>query len=208
MYISDNNDNGVDVSNFLGLAQPNDYVYIQNKGDASIAYLYSITGSTDSGAYYTYGINYISGTGTISGQIVFAIGRKGALGNTGPTGSDGATGPTGSDGTTGATGETGATGATGGGGNPFDEIQFNDVSASPPTYQEGKLFYADGAINAYIDEADITLQVGQEFWVKVRNNTGVTIPDGKVVYISGAIGQTPIIALADASSVTTLPMVG
>lgn len=90
----------------------------------------------------------------------------------------------------------------------LNQIQLNDVTGDLPPYQEGLIFYANGVFNAYIDEADITLQIGQEFWVKVRNNTGVTIPDGKVVYITGAIGQNPTIELADASSFSTAYTLG
>jgi hypothetical protein len=86
---------------------------------------------------------------------------------------------------------------------PSDYIDFNDVSVSPPAYSEGRIFYADGAFNAYIDESDITLQIGQEFWVKVRNSSGSDITDGQVVYISGAQGQAPTVELAQANSVIT-----
>ena len=86
---------------------------------------------------------------------------------------------------------------------PSDYIDFNDVTVSPPAYSAGRIFYADGSLNAYIDESDITLQIGQEFWVKVRNSSGSDITDGKVVYISGAQGQAPKVELAQANSVNT-----
>lgn len=44
--------------------------------------------------------------------------------------------------------------------------------------------------------ADVTLQVGQEIMVFARNNTGVNIANGQVVYISGAQGDTLEVSLA------------
>jgi hypothetical protein len=84
-----------------------------------------------------------------------------------------------------------------------DSLFLNDVTGVEPTHQEGLMFYANGVFNAYIDEPDITLQIGQEFWVKVRNITGADITNGQVVYISGAQGQLPTIELAQANAVST-----
>lgn len=50
--------------------------------------------------------------------------------------------------------------------------------------------------------AGVTLQHGQELHVRVVNRTGATIPNGSVVYASGAHGNRPTIALADASDFT------
>lgn len=54
---------------------------------------------------------------------------------------------------------------------------------------------------------NVTLQVGQEEVVLVHNNTGSTLTDGQVVYITGSTGELPSVALATntteaASSVT------
>lgn len=43
---------------------------------------------------------------------------------------------------------------------------------------------------------DITLQIGQESFIKVRNSTGSTITNGTVVYFNGSLGNRPTIALA------------
>jgi len=48
----------------------------------------------------------------------------------------------------------------------------------------------------------VVTQVGQEQHVKVRNNSGATITNGSVVYLSGASGQRPTISLADADNDT------
>jgi len=52
---------------------------------------------------------------------------------------------------------------------------------------EGKLFYDtdDKALSLKTDIAGSTQSVGQEFWFRVINKTGVTIPDGTVVFVSG-----------------------
>jgi hypothetical protein len=54
-----------------------------------------------------------------------------------------------------------------------------------------------------LDDA-VTLAVGEELYQpRCVNKTGVDIPNGSVVYISGAQGHRPTIALADASACST-----
>lgn len=48
--------------------------------------------------------------------------------------------------------------------------------------------------------SNVTLQVGQESLLHVLNTTGVTLTDGQLVYISGANGQRPTVALAQANT--------
>ncbi len=57
----------------------------------------------------------------------------------------------------------------------------------------------DGTFEFGLPGGNVTLQIGQEFLVRAVNKTGVTINDGEIVYISGASGNRPEIALADAS---------
>lgn len=52
--------------------------------------------------------------------------------------------------------------------------------------------------------ASVTLQHGQELLVRVFNNTGNAIPNGKAVYISGAPGSSPITYITLASNVNYL----
>jgi hypothetical protein len=47
----------------------------------------------------------------------------------------------------------------------------------------------------------VTLQLGQEVVMYVRNTTGVTLSDGQVVTISGSQGNKPTVALAQADTV-------
>lgn len=67
---------------------------------------------------------------------------------------------------------------------------------------EGRVFYNDEykALTVYNDITGSTLQVGHEEWVRVYNNTGSTIANGTPVYITGATGETPNVAPADATT--------
>jgi hypothetical protein len=78
-----------------------------------------------------------------------------------------------------------------------DYIDFNTGSATP-TWKSGRVFWdnTDGCLAVYNAEADTTLQVGQENWTRVRNNTGTTITNGTVVRIIGAQGDVPTVERA------------
>jgi len=85
-------------------------------------------------------------------------------------------------------------------------IDFTPLSdAQAPPHREGRVWYdADnGALAVYNDEADITLQVGQEFYVRVYNNSTSSIANGTPVYISGSQGDYPYIWPATAEDHTT-----
>lgn len=77
-----------------------------------------------------------------------------------------------------------------------------DITASAPAYQEGRVFYdkIDKALAYYNDVNGIIVNVGQEMLLRVYNNTGATILNGAVCYISGANGAYPTVALAKADS--------
>jgi len=72
-----------------------------------------------------------------------------------------------------------------------------DAIASP-THAEGTLFYdnANKTLTLYNDKPDVALQIGREMWLRALNNTGSTIVNGTVVYISGVSGSDATIALA------------
>ena len=85
------------------------------------------------------------------------------------------------------------------------DVEFNSIKLSTigtPTHEEGLVFYDtdNKALAVYNDEADITLQVGQEEWLRVFNNSGDTILNGKPVYVVGAINGIPSIELASANT--------
>lgn len=79
-------------------------------------------------------------------------------------------------------------------------LNLNTTVANKPSYSEGRLFYdkAFGALAFYNDESDITLQIGQEDYIRVYNDTGSTISNGTPVYLTGESGATPTISVARA----------
>ena len=94
----------------------------------------------------------------------------------------------------------------------FDVIDFtvNPTGNGSPSHQEGRVFYDSDnhALAVYNDEADITLQVGQEEYLRVRNKTGSTILNGQAVKILGSQGTHPTIELAIASGDSSAQAVG
>lgn len=92
---------------------------------------------------------------------------------------------------------------------PAKGVQFTLDPA--PAHSEGLLFYdiINKSLSFYNNEVDVTLQIGQEVWLRAVNNTGSTITNGMVVYISGSSGLLPEIDLANANAApTALPMIG
>lgn len=87
--------------------------------------------------------------------------------------------------------------------NNVDYIDFNTGSATP-TWKSGRVFWdnTDGALSVYNAEADITLQIGQENWVRVFNQTGAPILNGTAVRIVGAQGDIPKIVKAQSQPVS------
>jgi hypothetical protein len=81
--------------------------------------------------------------------------------------------------------------------NNVNYIDFNTGSATP-AWKSGRVFWdnTDGALAVYNAEQDITLQVGQENWVRVFNASGVLITDGTPVKLVGSHGDVPEIQLA------------
>ena len=76
------------------------------------------------------------------------------------------------------------------------------TQGSSPAHSEGRIFYdnTNKALAVYNSEADITLQVGQEEYIRVYNNTGSTITNGTPVYLTGEFGTVPTIAPSSATS--------
>jgi hypothetical protein len=60
-----------------------------------------------------------------------------------------------------------------------------------PSHKAGRIFFGqeDGALEVYNEEADITLQVGQEFWIRAYNKSGGIILNGTPVRASGSQGD-------------------
>jgi predicted RecA/RadA family phage recombinase len=87
--------------------------------------------------------------------------------------------------------------------NNVNYIDFNTGSAVP-SWKSGRIFWdnTEGCLAVYNAEADITLQVGQENWTRVYNDTGVTIANGAAVRIIGTHGDHPEVVLAQSIQVS------
>ena len=90
-----------------------------------------------------------------------------------------------------------------------DAVQFNTTPSVTPAVG---LTYWDAANNTIATDLDVTngvtMQIGQENYIRVVNKTGVTITDGQVVYVSGAQGNRPTVILAQSDSIHSSEVVG
>jgi hypothetical protein len=93
--------------------------------------------------------------------------------------------------------------------NVNSAFAFN-TSLSAPAHAEGQVYWDsdDKTLALQTDVSGVVLQVGQEMFVRARNVSGVTINDGEVVYITGATGNRPTVAKAQANSETTAESLG
>lgn len=82
-------------------------------------------------------------------------------------------------------------------------IDFNSALADP-SYLEGRVFWnqQDHALSFHTDVSGTSIQIGQEQVTRIVNKTGSTILNGQVVYVSGAQGNRPTVALAQADSIS------
>ncbi len=96
---------------------------------------------------------------------------------------------------------------TQGAGN-FDSIDFDPTVGLP--HKEGRLFYDSDnfTLSLYNEESDVSLQIGQEAYLRVRNNTISTISNGDTVRIDSSQGTHPTIELASANSESNSQVVG
>ena len=80
-----------------------------------------------------------------------------------------------------------------------------NVVPTVPAYQEGTLFYDNTAkaLSYYNDVNGVTVNLGQEELIRVFNNTGATILNGQLCYISGAADEFPEVTLAKADTAAT-----
>lgn len=77
------------------------------------------------------------------------------------------------------------------------------------SFEEGKIYYDTTYKTPSVNiDTDVNLQVGQETMVRVVNNSGGNMVNGQVVYITGASGVFPTVALAKADSSTTAYVTG
>lgn len=100
----------------------------------------------------------------------------------------------------------------------FGEINTTETSADTvqldTTFvdgnEEGRIQWnsEDGTIEYGLPGGNVNLQVGFETLMKAVNKTGATISNGTPVYVSGAQGSRPTIALADADNTNAFHAVG
>lgn len=86
----------------------------------------------------------------------------------------------------------------------LNQAQF-DSSISAPSYSEGLIFYdsTHKTLSLFNDESEVLLQVGQELFIRVKNDSGVDIENGEVCYLSGVDSGLPTVAKANSSLAST-----
>lgn len=84
------------------------------------------------------------------------------------------------------------------------------AGSASPTYTEGKLAYdtTNQSLNFYNGNSGVSLQVGQEQWIRVINNTAAIITNGTPVYINGAASNLPSVAPALATTQAASMVIG
>ena len=110
--------------------------------------------------------------------------------------------------TTTVTTNTNAISAINAGTTPKEKTTYTDVSLSEPAWVEGQAYYANGTFNVHGEYAGSTLQLGQEQYIKVSNISGVDIPNGVPVYVTGAPAGLPTVDLAQADTFEKSRVIG
>ena len=87
---------------------------------------------------------------------------------------------------------------------------FTLTPQATPTYARGRVFFDDANdCLAFMDSVSgRAVQVGYEVLMLARNNTGVQINNGQVVYINGSTGTNSTLALARANAESTSMIIG
>lgn len=98
------------------------------------------------------------------------------------------------------------TGSTSGQSFVLQQNGYIDFQGGAPSHKEGRIFYDTDAhtLCYFNDEADVTVNIGQEQLVRVSNGWTGTIENGRVVYASGAQGNRPKVYPASASDSNVL----
>ncbi len=94
----------------------------------------------------------------------------------------------------------------------LSDISYIDLNANlaTPTWKEGRMFYDrdNDAIAYYNAQNGVVIDLGQEMVFLARNTSGVNIPNGSAVYVTGAQANRPTIAMARADLVSTSRVIG
>ena len=93
--------------------------------------------------------------------------------------------------------------------NPADSIQINR-NAVTTGHNAWKIDpdTINGVLRFYNDEVDIAMQMGQELWIKIKNNNGSTFLNGILIYISGGETGFPVVSIAHNRDFTTVDAIG
>ena len=75
---------------------------------------------------------------------------------------------------------------------------------------EGQIYYDtnEKTITLMTDVSGVSLQIGQESYIKVRNNSGGVIPNGVPCYITGGSGNLATVAAGKADAEETSEIIG
>jgi hypothetical protein len=89
-------------------------------------------------------------------------------------------------------------------------VGFTLTPQATPTYARGRVYFDDtNDCLAFMDSVSgRAVQVGYEVLMLARNNTGVQINNGQVVYISGSTGTNSTVSLARADAEATSMIIG
>lgn len=81
---------------------------------------------------------------------------------------------------------------------------------SPPVHGEGKVFYDNDShsLSVFSDIPNITLNLGQESYIRVVNNSGATILNGSACRHNGASSGLPSVVLAQANTFDNAMVLG
>lgn len=83
-------------------------------------------------------------------------------------------------------------------GSALTSLDFDTATTATGAVGRLKWNDSDGTLEVGLKGGQSTLQIGQEVVRRIYNNTGSTLTDGQVVYLTGASAGRPTVALADA----------
>lgn len=94
-----------------------------------------------------------------------------------------------------------------GGGGTGD---YTFISKTAPAYTPGLLYWdsTEDALTFYNSDSNIALNLGQEQYIKVTNNSGANIANGVPVILNGALAGVPTIALAGSTTLALSRVIG
>lgn len=89
----------------------------------------------------------------------------------------------------------------------YPKVRFEPARPTPPAHSEGVAFYdkVSHSLSYYNDESDVTVNLGRETLIRVKNETAAQIDNGGVVHFTGVDGveKVPTIVLSKADVIAT-----